>query len=131
MLDPVTNRLEPSGLTAIAAALSEEFAVVLAELQLGRNRREALRGLAHRTGIQEVNTFTSALIQADELGMGIARPLALQAQQLRLKRRQHAEKLAHEAAIKMVAVMGIFIMPALFILVLSPAILQMRALFHR
>ena len=112
-------------------ALAEEFAIMLAELQLGRNRREALRGLAHRTGVQEIRTFTSALIQADELGMGIARPLALQAQQLRLKRRQYAEKLAHEAAIKMVGVMGVFIMPALFILILSPAILQLQALFKR
>ena len=112
-------------------ALSREFAIMLAELQMGRNRKEALRGLAHRTGVPEVRTFASALIQADELGMGIARPLAIQAQQLRLKRRQFAEKLAREASIKMVMVMGVFIMPALFILVLSPAILQLQSAFKR
>lgn len=112
-------------------ALADEFAIVLAELQMGRNRKEALRGLANRTGVPEVKTFASSLIQADELGMGIARPLAIQAQQLRLKRRQFAEKLAREASIKMVVVMGVFIMPALFLLVLSPAILQLQSAFKR
>ena len=116
-------------------ALSDEFSIVLAELKMGRGRRDALRSLADRTGLQEVTSFTSALIQADELGMGIARPLALQAQQLRIKRKQRAEKLAHEAGIKMVVAMGIFIMPAMFMIILSPAVVQIhgnvrRALMH-
>jgi tight adherence protein C len=96
---------------------------------MGRSRRDALRALADRTGLQEVTAFTSAMVQADELGMGIARPLSLQAQQLRIKRKQRAEKLAHEAGIKMVVVMGIFIMPALFMIILSPAVVQMQGMF--
>ncbi len=105
-------------------ALADEFAVVLAELKMGRSRKEALRALAHRTGVQEVATFTSALIQADELGMGIARPLGAQAQQIRTKRRQRAEKQAHEAAVKMMIPMVLFIMPSIFIVILGPAISQ-------
>ena len=110
-------------------ALSDEFAIVLAELTMGRSRREALRGLADRTGVPEVSIFASSIIQADELGMALGRPLAQQAGHLRLKRRQRAEKLAHEAGTKIVVVLGLFIMPALFMIILSPAALQLRALF--
>lgn len=109
--------------------LSEEFSIVLAELKMGRSRRDALRGLSERVSVHELTAFTSALIQADELGMGIARPLSLQAQQLRIRRKQRAEKLAHEASIKMVVAMGTFIMPALFMIILSPAIVQIQAAF--
>lgn len=111
-------------------ALSDEFAVVLAELKMGRSRREALRALADRTGVEEVKIFTSAMVQADELGMGIARPLALQAEQLRLKRRQRAEKLAREAGIKMVVTMGLLIMPALLLIIVSPAVVQVSKIFR-
>jgi tight adherence protein C len=105
--------------------------VVLAELKMGRSRKEALRGLTQRTDVQELGTFASALIQADELGMGIARPLALQAQQMRMKRRQRAEKLAHEAAVKMLIPMVLFIMPALFVVILGPSISQVAAAFGK
>jgi tight adherence protein C len=110
-------------------ALSTEFAVVLAELTMGRSHREALRGLSDRTGVADVSIFVSSIIQADEMGMGLARPLAQQAEQLRLKRRQRAEKLAHEAGTKIVLVLGVFIMPALFMIILSPAALQLRTIF--
>ncbi len=110
-------------------ALSDEFAIVLAELQMGRGRRDALRGMADRVGLLEVTTFTSAMVQADELGMGIARTLSLQAQQLRIKRKQRAEKLAHEAGVKMVVAMGVLIMPALFMIIMSPAVVQIRSMF--
>ena len=110
-------------------ALSDEFAIVLAELKMGRGRREALRGLAERTGVEEVKVFTSAMVQADELGMGIARPLTLQAEQLRLKRRQFAERKAREAGIKMVVTMGLLIMPALFLIIVSPAVVQIGKVF--
>ncbi|HVX30808.1 MAG TPA: VWA domain-containing protein [Nitrolancea sp.] len=110
-------------------ALSDEFAIVLAELKMGRGRRDALRGMADRVGLLEVTTFTSAMVQADELGMGIARTLSLQAQQLRTKRKQRAEKLAHEASVKMVVAMGVLIMPALFMIIMSPAVVQIRSMF--
>ncbi|HEX7102475.1 MAG TPA: VWA domain-containing protein [Nitrolancea sp.] len=110
-------------------ALSDEFGIVLAELKMGRGRRDALRGMADRVGLLEVTTFTSAMVQADELGMGIARTLALQSQQLRTKRKQRAEKLAHEAGVKMVVAMGVLIMPALFMIIMSPAVVQIRTMF--
>jgi len=110
-------------------ALSDEFAIVLAELKMGRGRRDALRGMSDRIGLLEVTTFTSAMVQADELGMGIARTLGLQAQQLRIKRKQRAEKLAHEAGVKMVVAMGVLIMPALFMIIMSPAVVQIRTMF--
>jgi tight adherence protein C len=110
-------------------ALSDEFAIVLAELKMGRSRRDALRGMSDRIGLLDVTTFTSAMVQSDELGMGIARTLGLQSQQLRIKRKQRAEKLAHEAGVKMVVAMGVLIMPALFMIILSPAVVQMRSMF--
>ena len=110
-------------------ALSDEFAIVLAELKMGRSRRDALRGMSDRVGLFEVTTFTSAMVQADELGMGVARTLSLQAQQLRTKRKQRAEKLAHEAGVKMVIAMGVLIMPALFMIIMSPAVVQIRSMF--
>jgi tight adherence protein C len=102
--------------------LTREFSIFLGELQMGRNRREALRGLTERTGVPDLNGFVSAVIQADELGTGIARTLTVQAEQVRIKRRQHAEKLAHEAAIKMIFPLVFLIFPAIFAVILGPAI---------
>src|SRR4029077_15517673 len=93
--------------------LTREFAIYLSEMQVGRDRREALRGITSRTGVPELSSFVSAVIQADELGTGIARTLMIQAEQVRIRRRQQAEKLAHEAAIKMVIPMVFLIFPAI------------------
>src|SRR6185437_14597207 len=78
--------------------LTREFALFLNEVRVGRSRHDALRGVVERTGVPELSGFVTAVIQADELGAGIAETLAIQAEQIRIKRRQHAEKLAHEAA---------------------------------
>jgi tight adherence protein C len=102
--------------------LTREFATFLAEVQLGRDRREALRGIIERTGVPELNGFVSAIIQADELGTGIARTLTIQAEQVRIKRRQMAEKLAHEATIKMIFPLVFLIFPSIFVVILGPAI---------
>jgi tight adherence protein C len=102
--------------------LTKEFATFLAELQVGRDRREAMRGIVERTDVPELNGFVSAVIQADELGTGIARTLTAQAEQMRIKRRQLAERLAHEAAIKMLFPLVFLIFPAIFVVILGPAI---------
>jgi tight adherence protein C len=102
--------------------LTREFAIFLSEVQLGRDRREAMRGIVERTGVAALNGFVSAVIQADELGTGIARTLTIQAEQVRMQRRQQAEKLAHEAAIKMVFPMVFLIFPSIFVVILGPAI---------
>lgn len=101
-------------------ALTWEFARVLREQRMGKSRREALRGLAMRCNTQELTTFTSAIIQGEQLGVSISRILQVQSEQMRLKRRQKAEKLAHEAPLKMTFPMVLFMMPALWIVILGP-----------
>jgi len=101
-------------------ALTREFGRSLREQRMGMSRREALRALGARAGVQEVTTFTSAIIQADQLGVSIARILQIQSEQMRIKRRQKAEKLAHEAPLKMTFPMVLFMMPALWIIILGP-----------
>lgn len=101
---------------------SEELSNVLADLKVGKSRRDALRGLAHRTELPEVTTFVSALIQADEIGLSIGRTLAIQAEQIRLRQRQRAERLAREASVKMLFPLALLIFPAIFVVILVPAI---------
>ena len=110
--------------------LTHEFTLFLSEMQMGRNRRDALRSIIDRTGVPELSGFVSAVIQADELGAGIARTLAIQAEQIRIKRRQEAEKLAHEATIKMIFPMVFLIFPSIFVVILGPAVPQILAAFQ-
>lgn len=98
---------------------------------MGRDRREALRAIAERTGVPELNGFIGAILQADELGSGIARTLQIQAEQMRMKRRQAAEKLAHEAAIKMLLPMVFLIFPAIFVVILGPAVPLLMSAFSK
>jgi tight adherence protein C len=109
--------------------LTREFSIFLAELQVGRDRREAMRGIVERTGVPELNGFVGAVIQADELGTGIARTLMIQAEQVRTRRRQAAEKQAHEAAVKMVFPLVFLIFPAIFVVLLGPAVPSVLAVF--
>ncbi len=103
-------------------ALTEEFDILLAELRMGRTRREALKGLQERTGVPELGGFASALIQADELGASIARTLTVQAEQIRIRRRQRAEEEARKAGIKMLFPLVFLMFPALFVVILGPSI---------
>ena len=103
-------------------ALSEEFGRALAEMRMGKSRREALRDLVTRTDVPDVATFVAALIQADQLGVSISNVLVTQAEHMRVKRRQRAEELAHQAPIKMIFPMVILILPALFVVILGPAL---------
>nr|WP_254151073.1 type II secretion system F family protein [Candidatus Chloroploca mongolica] len=102
--------------------LSREFKRVLSDVRLGRTRREALKDLADRTGVEDVQTFTSAIIQADQLGVSMSKILRIQADQMRVKRRQRAEALAQQAPIKMLFPMVFLIFPALFVVILGPAV---------
>jgi tight adherence protein C len=102
--------------------LSREFKRVLSDVRLGRTRREALRDLAQRTGVEDVQTFTSAVIQADQLGVSMSKILRIQADQMRVRRRQRAEALAQQAPIKMLFPMVFLIFPALFVVILGPAV---------
>ena len=88
--------------------------------QIDRGQLQAA-GFAHRTDLAEVTAFVSALVQADEVGLSIGRTLAVQAEQIRLRRRQRAERLAREASIKMLFPMALLIFPAIFVVILVPA----------
>ena len=101
-------------------ALTREFGRMLREQRIGMSRRESLRAVGARAAVPEVTTFTSAIIQADQLGVSIARILQIQSEQMRIKRRQKAEKLAHEAPLKMTFPMVLFMMPALWVVILGP-----------
>ena len=92
---------------------------------MGKQRREALKDLALRTGVNDLNTFISAVIQADQLGVSIGNVLRIQSEQMRLLRRQRVEEKAMKAPIKMLLPMVLFIFPTIFIVLLVPAVIQM------
>ena len=104
--------------------LSLAFARCIQEIRLGKLRREALRDMADRMGVPDMTSFVAALIQADQLGVSMAKVLRIQSDQMRMRRRQRAEKKAHEAPIKMLIPMVFLIFPAIYIVLLGPAGLQ-------
>jgi len=109
--------------------LADEFNRVVAEIRLGKVRRQALRDLAARTDLPEVESFVAAIIQADQLGVSIAKVLRTQAEQMRIIRRQRAEELARQAAIKMLFPLVFLIFPALLAVLLGPAVPQILQTF--
>jgi len=109
--------------------LSLSFARVIREIQLGKLRREALRVMADRIGLPEMTSFVAAIIQSESLGVSMARVLRIQADQMRLKRRQRAEEEAQKAPIKMLLPMGIFIFPSILIVLLTPALIRITSAF--
>lgn len=104
--------------------LAEELIRVFREVQVGRTRREALRDLANRTGQTDLRTVVNALLQADELGVSIGAMLRIQADQMRTRRFQRAERIANQAPVKMLFPLVAFIFPAVFIVLLGPVVLQ-------
>jgi tight adherence protein C len=107
--------------------LSVEFERYLLELRLGKSRKEALRNIIWRTGVPDLSSFITAIIQADTLGVSIANVLRIQSDQMRIRRRQRAEELAHKAPIKMLFPMALFIFPAIFVVILGPVIPQIQS----
>jgi tight adherence protein C len=105
--------------------LSMAFGRVIREIQLGKLRRDALRDMAERLGLAEMTSFVAAVIQSEMLGVSMAKVLRIQSDQMRVKRRQHAEEEAHKAPIKMIFPMALLIFPALMIILLTPAALRM------
>ena len=105
--------------------LSLAFARVIQEIQLGKIRREALRAMADRIGLPELTSFVAAVIQSEQLGVSLANVLRIQSDQMRVKRRQHAEEEAHKAPLKMLIPMALLIFPSLMIVLLTPAALRL------
>jgi tight adherence protein C len=102
--------------------LAQEFKLASIEMGMGFSREEALRHIIDRTEVPEVTSFIAVLIQAYKLGVSISNVLHLQSEQLRLRRRQWAEEEAHKAPIKMLIPLALFIFPAIFVVILGPAI---------
>ncbi len=102
--------------------LCQEFRHLLQDMRIGKPRREALREVAIRCGVDDLRVFISSIIQADQLGVSITQVLRVQSQQMRLRRRQRAEELAQKAPIKMLFPMVFLIFPAMFVVILGPAL---------
>ena len=110
-------------------ALAEEFSLTLGEMRIGESRHDALKKLAARSSAPEVASFCRAIIQADQLGISLGRLLRVQATDARLKRQAAAEEKAAKSPIKMLFPTVIFIFPAMFIVILGPAMLNLMELF--
>jgi tight adherence protein C len=104
--------------------LSDEFSRSLAEVRVGKVRREALRDIVARTEVPSLTNFIGAIVQAEQLGVPIAKVLQIQSEQLRIERRQRAEEMAQKAPIKMLFPLVGCIFPALFIVILGPALIM-------
>jgi len=110
-------------------ALVDEFTRVLAEIRLGRSALESMENMGKRTGVKEVMSFVLALSMAHRLGISIAKVLPIQAEQMRIARRQKAEETARQASIKMLFPLVFLIFPAMFAVILGPAIPQIYYTF--
>ncbi|MGH7722947.1 MAG: type II secretion system F family protein [Candidatus Dormibacteria bacterium] len=110
--------------------LAAEFNQVLNEVRLGRPRLEALDEMGRRNKVEELNNFLQAIIQSEQLGVGIANVLRIQSEEIRRRRRQRAEEAGQKAPIKMLLPMIGCIFPTLFIVLLGPAVIQVSKTFH-
>jgi tight adherence protein C len=109
--------------------LTEEFDLALGQMRIGESRADALKKLGERAGTGEVSAFVRSIVQADQLGTSLGRILRVQATDTRLKRQAAAEERAMKAPIKMLFPTVLFIFPAMFIVILGPALLSLGQLF--
>jgi tight adherence protein C len=132
-LDLITTCVEAGlGLDAALARVAEkstgpladELTHMLRDVAMGKLRKEALVEMSDRIGVEELTSFINSVIQAEQLGVGIAQVLRVQSDQLRTKRRQRAEQQAHEAPIKMLFPLVLFIFPAFLAVILGPAVIR-------
>lgn len=106
--------------------LSLAFTRTVQEMQLGKLRREALRDMATSLDVGDVTSFVAAIVQADQLGVSMAKVMRIQSEQMRMKRRQRAEEKARQAPVKIMIPLVFFIFPTILIVLLGPAVLQIR-----
>ena len=109
--------------------LSIMFGRCIREVQLGKTQREALRDMADRIGLPELTSFVAAVIQSQILGVSLAKVLRIQSDQMRVKRRQFAEELAHKAPVKMIIPMALLTFPSIMIILMAPAAFQIAGAF--
>jgi tight adherence protein C len=109
--------------------LADEFSLTLGEIRIGESRQDALKKLSDRTSTPELSSFVRSIIQADQLGISLGRILRVQATDSRLKRQAAAEEKAMKAPIKMLFPTVLFIFPAMFLVILGPAFLNLSKIF--
>lgn len=110
----------------VPGELAREFSRTLQETRVGVSRNDSLRNLAARTDVDDLNTFILSLIQADQFGVSIARMLRVQADEMRVRRRQRAQERAFAAPVKLVFPLVLCIFPSIFVVILGPAIIQIQ-----
>ncbi len=108
----------------VKGPVSVELRRLLREMSMGSSRRDALKAFAERIEIPDVNVFVNAIIQAESMGVSLGQVIRVQADQMRMRRRQRAEKLAHGAPVKMSIPMVLFIFPTILVVILGPAGIQ-------
>jgi tight adherence protein C len=116
-------------LTDVHPDICEELVMTNMEIRVGRDRAEALRNLAERTGVEDLRSLCAMLIQADKFGTSIARAVRVYADSLRTKRRQRAEQAAQKAAVKLLFPLACFLFPVLFVVLLGPAFINLMDTF--
>lgn len=109
--------------------LSKEFKRVISDTRLGTPRRDSMRLMADRCGVEELTNFVQAIVQAEQLGVSIGKILKVQSEQMRIRRRQRAEELAHQAPIKMLIPMAFLIFPSILVTILGPALPRLFTAF--
>ncbi|NLE24456.1 MAG: type II secretion system F family protein [Clostridiaceae bacterium] len=112
-------------------SLAREFETVLQEIKVGKTKKEALYQMADRIGVQDMRSFVSAVVQADQLGVSLGRVLRLQSEQIRQNRKQRISEKAMKAPIKMLIPMVVFIFPTIFIVLLGPVVIDLIAMFTK
>jgi tight adherence protein C len=110
--------------------LCDELEIANGEMRIGKSRLDALRDLAARTGVDDLKSLVAMLIQTDRFGTSVAQSLRVQAEQLRTLRRQRAEEQAAKTTVKMVPALVFFIFPAMFAVVLGPAVISIARYFQ-
>jgi tight adherence protein C len=120
----VTNELAQS-----CPVICEEFAIANFQLQMGRPRKDVLRDLGTRTGVDDVRALAAVIIQAEKFGSSIAAALRVQSDAMRLRRRQLAEERAAQTSVKIMLPLVFFIFPGVFVVLLGPALLRMAPVF--
>jgi tight adherence protein C len=109
--------------------LALAFGRVIREIQVGKTRRDSLRAMSESMDVADLTSFVAAIIQADQLGVSISRVLKIQAEQMRIKRRQRAQEKAQQAPIKMMIPMALLIFPTIYLVILGPAAIQLFKAF--
>lgn len=116
-------------IVSVPGAISDEFSRMLGEVRAGASRADAMRAMDERCNVAELRSFVLAILQADTFGVSIGRVLRAQSEEMRIKRRQLAQEKAQKAPIKMLIPMVFCIFPALFVVVLGPAALNIKEAF--